>query len=263
MIFRTVLRLIVAGFAAGMLPAAPQPAATNNASFYPLWQKAPPNTTDMVLIYQGGTQRSAWAPGEFAPYVSTVDPRDHKEKWLFDGFLFIEYVNGKKHAFEEGLNLPPADKQDWQDLLARNFEPGRGLAALEQTCAETEKRIGPPLRSRQVVITLPEPIEGATNWGVLDGRKLNFSVPADRMAACEWHIDNALKKWQELAPRHLTLAGFYFCSVPRFSREEGGELFRGPRAWFPGIRRAVSRVLLWKRETGCNVSLRDVIKCLG
>ena len=176
----------------------------------------------MVLIYQGGTQRSAWAPEEFAPYVSAVDPRDHKEKWLFDGFLFIEYVNGKKHAFEEGINRPPADRQDWQDLLARNFEPGHGLAALEQACAETEKRLGPPRRPRQVVLTMPEPIEGATNWGQLDGRQLNFSVPADRVAASEWHIDNALKQWQELAPRHLTLAGFYFVpertlgTTPRF-----------------------------------------------
>jgi hypothetical protein len=224
MICRTLFRLIVACLAAGTLLAAPQPppTPTNNARFYPLWQNAPPNTTDMVLIYQGGTQRSAWAPGEFAPYVSAVDSRDHKEKWLFDGFLFIEYVNGRKHAFEEGINLPPADQQDWQDLRARNFEPGRGLAALEQTCAETEKRIGRPLRSRQVVLTLPEPIEGATNWGVLDGRKLDFSVPADRVAACEWHIDHALKQWQALAPRHLTLAGFYFVpertlgSTPRF-----------------------------------------------
>src|ERR1035438_8570281 len=135
MLFRVVLRLIVASLAVGTLTAAPQPAptSTNNASFYPLWQKAPPNTTDMVLIYQGGTQRSVWTPGEYAPYVSTVDPRDHKEKWLFDGFLFIEYINGKQHAFEEGINRPPADQQDWQDLLARNFELGHGLGCFEQT----------------------------------------------------------------------------------------------------------------------------------
>ena len=196
----------------GTLVAAPQLSPTNDAGFYPLRQKNPPNTTDMVLIYQGGTQRSALAPDEFAPYVSAVDPRDHKEKWLFDGFLFIEYVNGKKHAFEEGLKLQAADKQDWQDLLARNFEPGHGVAALEQTCAETEARLGRPLRPRQVVLTLPEPIEGTNNWGELDGRKLDFSIPADRVAACEWHLDNALKKWHELAPKHLTLSGFYFVS---------------------------------------------------
>jgi hypothetical protein len=249
MIVHMVLRLIVACLAAGTLFAAPKPppTSTNHASFYPLWQKAPPNTTDMVLIYQGGTQRSAWAPGEFAPYVSAVDPRDHKEKGLFDGFLFIEYVNGKKHAFEEGINLPSADKQDWHDLLARNFEPGYGVAALEQTCAETEKRIGTPLRSRQVVLTLPEPIEGATNWGLLDRRKLDFSLPADRVAACEWHIDHALKQWQELAPRHLTLAGFYFVpertlgATPRFLpliaqriHERGKQFFWIPYWWARG-----------------------------
>ena len=189
----------------------PTPGAAPQAhSFYPLWQPHPPNITDLVLIYQGGRQRPAWTAQDFAPYVSAVDPRDHKEKWLFDGFLFIEYVNAKKHALEEGLHRPAADKADWEDLLARNFEPSHGLAALEQACAQAEERIGAPPRPRQVVLTLPEPLEGATNWGELDGRKLNFALPADRAAACEWHIENALRRWQELAPKHLQLAGFYF-----------------------------------------------------
>lgn len=210
MVSRRMLEIVVACLLAGKIVSAPVTSSTNGANYYPLWQKNPPNTTDMVLIYQGGTQRPAWTTGELAPYVSAVDPRDHREKWLFDGFLFIEYVNGKKHAFEEGLKLQPADKQDWQDLLARNFEPGHGLAALEQTCVETESRLGRPLRPRQVVLTLPEPIEGDTNWGELDGHALNFSNSADRVTACKWHIGNALEKWRELAPKHLTLAGFYF-----------------------------------------------------
>lgn len=247
MTFRAVLRLIVACLATGTLCAAPEPAPTNIAGFYPLWQRVPANTTDMVLIYQGGRQRSAWAVEEFAPCVSALDPRDDKEKWLFDGFLFIEYVNRQRHAFSEGQNLPPADRQDWQDLLARNFEPGRGLAALEKACAETEKRIGPPLRARQVVLSLPEPVEGATNWGALDGRKLSFSMPADRVAACEWHIDRALKQWRELAPRHLTLAGFYFVpertlgTTPRFLpliaqkiHQRGQQFFWIPYWWARG-----------------------------
>ena len=190
--------------------AAETPSPATNQTYYPLCSRKLQNTTDMVLLYQGGTQRSALTPAELAPYVSAVDPRDHTEKWLFDGFLFIEYVNGKKHAFEEGLNLIPADKQDWQDLLDRNFTPGHGLAALEQTIAETEKRLGSPLRPRQVVLTMPEPIEGATNWGALNGRDLDFSIPTDRLAACVWHMEEALQRWQKLAPKHLTLAGFYF-----------------------------------------------------
>lgn len=179
-------------------------------AYYPLWQKAPPNTTDMVLIYQGGRQRPARSAEELAPYVSCTDSRDQKEKWLFDGFLFIEFINAKKHAFEEGLKTPAADKADWEDLLDRNFESGHGLAALEQACAETESRIGKPLRPRQVVLTLPEPIEGATNWGALDGRTLNFSNQNDRVSAASWYLTNALARWQKLNPKYLHLAGFYF-----------------------------------------------------
>jgi hypothetical protein len=205
-----VLGLLVAVSLATAATAPNQLTTTTNSNFYPLWRPTPPNTTDLVLIYQGGRQRSGWSPAELAPYVTCRDSRDGKEKWLFDGFLFIEYVNGKKHAFMEGLNLPAGDKEDWLDLLARNFEPGHGLAALEQVCAAAEQRLGQPLRRRQVLLTLPEPIEGATNWGELDGRKLDFARSADRLAACEWHLDNALRKWHELAPKHLVLAGFYF-----------------------------------------------------
>lgn len=164
----------------------------------------------MVLIYQGGRQRPAWSPEELAPYVSCTDSRDQKEKWLFDGFLFIEFINAKKHAFEEGLNVAAADKSDWEDLLDRNFESGHGLAALEQACADTESRIGKPLRPRQVVLTLPEPIEGATNWGQFDGRALNYSNQTDRVIASSWYVTNALARWQRLNPKHLHLVGFYF-----------------------------------------------------
>src|SRR6185437_688526 len=111
-------------------------------AFFPLHKQTPPSITDMVLIYQGGTQRPKWTPDEFAPYVSAIDPRDGKEKWLYDAFLFIEFQDGKGCAFEEGLKLTPADKNDWQQLLDKNFELGTGLPALEKVCAETESRIG-------------------------------------------------------------------------------------------------------------------------
>jgi len=184
--------------------------------YFPLWQKNPPNAADTVLIYQGGSGRLPWTPDEFKPYVSYPDPRDHKEKWLFDAFLFIEFrdqFRDQKRTFSgtEGKGKwEPADKTLWTRLLDKNFEPGHGVPALEAWCAATEARLGAPLRPRQVILTLPEPVENYTNWGELDGRKLDFSVPADRVAACEWHIDQAMKRWQALAPRHLVLAGFYF-----------------------------------------------------
>jgi hypothetical protein len=194
-----------------MLWPQPAPAAASNG-FYPLWQKAPPNAADTVLIYQGGSGRLPWTPDQFQPYVRYADPRAGREKWLFDGFLFIEFRD-QKHTFSAGEgngNWAPADKGLWQHLLDKNFEPGHGVPALEEACAATEKRLGAPLRRRQVILTLPEPVDNFTNWGELDGHRLDFSVLADRVAACEWHLAQALDKWRSLAPRHLALAGFYF-----------------------------------------------------
>jgi hypothetical protein len=180
--------------------------------FFPMWQKAPPNAADTVLIYQGGSGRLPWTPDEFKPYVSYLDPRDQKEKWLFDAFLFIEFRDLKRtYSGTEGNGKwEPADKRLWMQLLNNNFAEDHGVPALETWCALTEKRLGAPLRPRQVILTLPDPVENYQNWGELDGHRMDFSVLADRVAACEWHIDQALKRWQALAPQHLKLAGFYF-----------------------------------------------------
>jgi hypothetical protein len=206
---RKIAALRAFAMAAVWLPAAL--AAAGNG-YFPLWQKNPPNAADTVLIYQGGSGRLPWTPDQFAPYVSYTDPRENREKWLFDGFLFIEYHDGKRtfSGGEGNGKWSPADKNDWRKLLDKNFEPGHGVAALEQCCAETEKRLGVPMRRRQVILTLPEPVDNFTNWGALDGRRLDFSILTDRVAACEWHIGQALEKWRSLAPRHLRLAGFYF-----------------------------------------------------
>lgn len=188
------------------------PGPAGAEGYFPLWQKTAPNATDTVLIYQGGSGRLPWTPDQFKPYVSYPDPRDGREKWLFDGFLFIEFRDGKRtfSGAEGNGKWEPADKGLWTRLLNKNFEPGHGVPALETWCGLTESRLGAPVRPRQVILTLPEPVENYANWGELDGRRLDFSALADRVAACEWHIDEAMKRWQELAPKHLTLAGFYF-----------------------------------------------------
>ena len=80
-------------------------------------------------------------------------------------------------------------------------------------------------------------------------------------SAAAWHLgprDEWLGWSEEQRRRRL-----HFCSVPRFSREVGGKLFRGPRPAFCEMGRGVLRALLWERETGRNVNLRGFVKCLG
>jgi hypothetical protein len=185
-------------------------AAIQPGGYLPLWQTSPPNITDLALIYQGGIQRPQWTTNRFAPYVSCVDSKTGKEQWLFDGFLFIEFADGRGRSFQPGPQTVPAQKPDWERLIERTFAPDDGVPMLEQVCRTTAVRIGKPLRRRQVALTLPVPIPGQTNWGQLSGRTLRFHQDADRLAACEWYLDTALEKWRALAPGELDLTAFYW-----------------------------------------------------
>jgi hypothetical protein len=181
-----------------------------SSGYFPLWQVEKPNITDLVLIYQGGSQRPQWTRDRFAPYVSYRDPHSGQEKWLFDAFLFIELNDGKGNAFEPLPNMNPARKDHWRALLDKTFADDDGLPNLEQVCRQTAARIGAPLRRRQVLIALPTPIRDQSDWGELDGRALDFRKTTDRLAALDWYMDAAIRKWNAFAPTRLDLAGFYW-----------------------------------------------------
>lgn len=180
------------------------------AAYFPLRSPDPSKPTDLALIYQGGFQRPRWTVARFAPYVTYRDPKTGKEQWLFDGFLLIEFQDGRGHTYEQYSDLKHAGKAQWSTLLERNFAANDGIPDLEKTCEEAAARIGRPVRQRQVILTMPTPVPGQKNWGNLNGRPLDFSIKADRLAACEWYIDKALRMWTNLAPADLHLAGFYW-----------------------------------------------------
>jgi hypothetical protein len=181
-------------FAGSYLPPAPSRAA---------------RPTDIVLIYQGGTDRLPWSPEQFEPYVS-ARASNGEERWLFDGFLFIEYRDNRGHDYASGYSHKPARQEDWLWLIERNFAPNSGVPALEQAVGSAVRRLGMPARPRQVILTLPEPIPSLTHWGSLNGRTVDFTNNKDRVAACRWHVETALAKWEALHPQNLKLAGFYW-----------------------------------------------------
>jgi len=192
----------------------------SRADYFPLSQSDPSKPTDLMLIYQGGFQRPRWTVSRFAPYVTYQDPQTGKEQWLFDGFLFIEFQDGRGHTYEQYSNLKHANQTQWAWLLQRNFANNDGIANLERTVESAVGRIGEPVRRRQVVLTLPVPEPGQTDWGDLDGRSLDFHNKADRLAACAWYLDLALQRWKELAPKELDLAGFYWVAEESSSTKD-------------------------------------------
>src|SRR5699024_9398810 len=70
---------------------------------------------DLVLIYNGPSREMVWDNKKFAPYVSKSNNKD-TQRWLFDGFLFLEIFTDS-HMFASGYGKAPARKKEWKELM--------------------------------------------------------------------------------------------------------------------------------------------------
>lgn len=171
--------------------------------------------TDMILIYSGAVNRPDWTEEELEPFVTFKNQDSGEEDWLFDGFLLINSGDGAGRYYVAPVNEAQRQrelgrKKEWEDQLDRQFKTDNAIDALNKLVTKKSAQIGAPARKRQVVICLPEPAPGQKDWGVLDGRQMDFSSENDRYTALKWYIDEIIKRWTALNPQNLTLAGFYW-----------------------------------------------------
>ncbi|MDD3910558.1 MAG: DUF4855 domain-containing protein, partial [Proteiniphilum sp.] len=164
----------------------------------------------LVLIYDGGVHRSIrWDSEHFAPYVSSEV--NGEANWLFDGFLFLEIKDGQGRGFASGYEKLPARKTEWENLLHNYFREGNAIHALNKQIESIRKEgSNKEFTKRKIVLSLPEPIPGQVDWGMLDGRSLHFSNKKDRLDACKWYINYAEELFQNANFENVELVGFYW-----------------------------------------------------
>lgn len=167
------------------------------------------NIADLVLIYQGGLHRSMeWNKDQFLPYVVHQNEKN-KKNWLFDGFLFLEFKNGKGQCYAPGYEKEAANRQDWEWLMERQFEKDKAFSALDQCIDQQIREMGKPSFRHKLIVGIPAPIKGQKDWGSI-GRQMDFSNPEDCIEACKWYIDRFLDRYQKEGYKHLDLEGFYW-----------------------------------------------------
>ena len=164
----------------------------------------------LVLIYDGGIHRNIqWDSEHFAPYVSTEV--NGEANWLFDGFLFLEIKDGQGRGFASGYEKQAARKIEWENLLHNYFREGNAIHALNKQIGSIRKEgSNKEFTKRKVVLSLPEPIPGQVDWGIIDGRPLRFSNKKDRLDACKWYINYAEELFQNANFENVELVGFYW-----------------------------------------------------
>ena len=164
---------------------------------------------DMALIYQGGTQRPDWVEYQLDPYVVHTYA-DGRKEWFFDSYLFFEFRNGWSVSFAPGYDGVPSQKKDWEWLLNRLFEKERALDALNNCIERNKKILGEPGFKHKIVLGIPSAHPHQTNWGMLDGKALDFGNPEDRIAAEKWYIDQLMERFAAAEFNNIELTGFYW-----------------------------------------------------
>lgn len=166
---------------------------------------------DLALIYHGGVHRASyeWKKELFEPYVSYTN-KQNQQKWLFDGFLFLEFKDGKGRNYAPGYDKLNARKPEWTWLIDRHFEKGIAFDALNGLIAEKKKVIKAPPFKHKVVMGLPSAIHKQLDWGDINGKALDFHKKEDRLAAIEWYVDEFLARFKKENYKNLQLTGFYW-----------------------------------------------------
>ena len=184
-----------------------------------------PKISDLALIYAGNARRPDWTQEDLTPYV-THKYADGTEDWFFDGFLFLEFDNGKVR-FGNGGGLDPAKQEDWQWLIDEYFTPGKKLDALDKLISEKKQTLGEPPLRHKVVITCCAPVkENDGNWsprkpwGKIDGKNIYFGTPAGRINAVKWYVDQIIDKWNAAGYENLDLEGLYWIEEGLYTNGE-------------------------------------------
>lgn len=164
---------------------------------------------DLALIYQGGAKRISWTEDDITPYVVHTF-LDGSKEWLFDGFLFLDFSDGRGHNLAYGYEKENATKTDWQWFLNRVFQRNHSLDALNKCITRQKQVIGNPPFRHKLVLGLPSPIAKQQDWGKIGGKALDFSKRTDQVKAVKWYIGKLMKKFKEAKLSNLDLVGFYW-----------------------------------------------------
>ncbi|WP_380906612.1 DUF4855 domain-containing protein [Sphingobacterium chuzhouense] len=169
------------------------------------------NIVDLALIYHGGIHRDTyeWTKERFAPYVMYENLKGQKN-WLFDGFLFLEFKDGKGRNYAPGYDKLNARKIEWEWLIDRHFEKNKALHALNEVIADAIGVLGKPHFKHKLVVGIPSPIRNQKDWGRLHSKELDFSKIEDRVEASKWYIETFLTRFKQEQLENLELAGFYW-----------------------------------------------------
>ncbi|WP_040203298.1 DUF4855 domain-containing protein [Neobacillus jeddahensis] len=156
-----------------------------------------------------------WTAEDLIPYQSYLvngAPIDS----MFGGLIFNP-ISGRKNHFIYPMYTDfgtLSEKDDWKLALKRLFMDKVNLEAAASNTADGKKT--------DIWVAIPYPILTQTNFGKVEGEKINFKREEHRILAMTWWMDKFLSKWKKSKrlDEKLTFRGFVWPRASIDSRDE-------------------------------------------
>lgn len=160
---------------------------------------------DVVLSYLCPNEVKV-TKDQYLAYVAYLEKGEIKDTY-FDGFMYLPYV---KYLYSGG-EKKQLTKDEWQAWIDWQFMDDYNFDALDAAVDETKAELSlDDSYSVGTYLSLFYPVYGATNFGELNGKQMDFSKIEDRKAVLKWFVDEQVKGFKEKGYDSVRLSGFYW-----------------------------------------------------
>ncbi|WP_245583875.1 DUF4855 domain-containing protein [Paenibacillus terrigena] len=172
---------------------------------------------DLGLLYNGhyAGGKGDWSKDRIIPNISYVDKvTKQPTEWLFDGVLYLGTNSPEGRSFGAGSG-DPSILADWKWYLNKTFAADGDMKHLNDATVEVSVKLGEPNHKTKVVLMIPYPDEGVSNFGDLGDGNLNFTghepqALSNRAKATQWYINEVKNRWAAGKYSNLDLVGMYW-----------------------------------------------------
>lgn len=131
--------------------------------------------------------------------------------FMYDSFIFLFQPNYLYDYLPTGARIKALKKEDCLNYIVNEeFAQGMNIDALDAAVGEAKKALGNTDYKANVFMTLLYPQSSVTEFGVVDGKNLDFSNLEDRKAALKWMVDESLSQFETRNYQNIRAAGFYW-----------------------------------------------------
>lgn len=131
------------------------------------------------------------------------------QDFMYDSFIFLPQPNYLYNP--NGGGKKPLKKENWLSYLDEDeFAPGLNADALNAAVGEAKAALGNRTYRAEIYLSLFYPVTAVSDFGEVDGRRLDFGRLEDRKAALRWMVDEAIARFRSRGYEHLRLGGFYW-----------------------------------------------------